>query len=86
MSAVFRQSSTNGDGDGENDRKEGFHSTKVLRGCPLACVYPMVVSIAHCESPLLARNAVSFSSARTKWAASRSFVFTEQLQHEWDRR
>jgi hypothetical protein len=21
-----------------------------------------------------------------KWAGSRSFVFTEQLQHEWDRR
>jgi len=21
-----------------------------------------------------------------KWAASRSFVFTEQLQHEWDGR
>ena len=21
-----------------------------------------------------------------KWVASRSFVFTEQLQHEWDRR
>jgi hypothetical protein len=30
MSAVFRQSSANGDGDGENDRKEGFHGTKVF--------------------------------------------------------
>ena len=26
------------------------------------------------------------TSARHKWAASRSFVFTEQLQNEWDRR
>jgi hypothetical protein len=30
MSAVFRQSSANGDGNGENDRKEGFHGTKVF--------------------------------------------------------
>ena len=52
MSAVFRQSSANGDGDGENDRKEGFHGTKVFRCCPLACVYPMVVAIARCESPI----------------------------------
>jgi hypothetical protein len=32
------------------------------------------------------RNAVGFSSACTRGPASRSFVFTEQLQHEWDRR
>jgi hypothetical protein len=30
MSAVFRHSSAHGDGDGENDRKEGFHGTKVF--------------------------------------------------------
>jgi len=30
MSAVFRQSSAYGDGEGENDRKEGFHGTKVF--------------------------------------------------------
>ena len=30
MSAVFRQSSANGEGDGENDRKEGLHGTKVF--------------------------------------------------------
>ena len=27
MSAVFRHSSANGEGDRENDRKEGFHRT-----------------------------------------------------------
>ena len=32
MSAVFRHSSANGERDGKNDRKEGFHGTKVLRG------------------------------------------------------
>ena len=30
MSAVFRHSSANGEGDGENDRKEGFHGTKAF--------------------------------------------------------
>ena len=30
LSVMFRQSSANGDGDGENDRKEGFHGTKVF--------------------------------------------------------
>jgi hypothetical protein len=29
-SAVFRHSSANGEGDGKNDRKEGFHGTKVF--------------------------------------------------------
>ena len=52
MSAVFRHSSANGEGDGENDRKEGFHGTIVLRGCPLACAYLMVVAITRCESPI----------------------------------
>jgi hypothetical protein len=28
MSALFRQSSANGEGKGEDDRKERFHSTK----------------------------------------------------------
>jgi hypothetical protein len=28
MSAMLRQSSANGDGNGENNRKEGFHGTK----------------------------------------------------------
>ena len=32
MSAVLRQSTASGDGDRENDRKESFHGTKVLRG------------------------------------------------------
>jgi hypothetical protein len=30
VSAVFRQSSANRDGDGENDRKEGFHGTRIF--------------------------------------------------------
>ncbi len=30
LSAMFRQSSASGDGDGENDRQEYFHSTKVF--------------------------------------------------------
>jgi hypothetical protein len=30
LSAMFRQSSASGDGDGENDRQECFHSTKVF--------------------------------------------------------
>ncbi len=30
MSAVSRPNGANGDGDGENDRKERFHSTKVF--------------------------------------------------------
>jgi len=36
MSAVSRLNSANGDGDGENDRKECFHGTKV--SLPLARV------------------------------------------------
>jgi hypothetical protein len=40
MSALFRHSSASREGERENDRKEDFHSTKVLRGCPLVCVYP----------------------------------------------
>jgi hypothetical protein len=30
LSALFRQSSASEDGDGENDRQECFHSTKVF--------------------------------------------------------
>jgi hypothetical protein len=30
MSAMFRQSSAQGEGDGENDRKERFHGNKVF--------------------------------------------------------
>jgi hypothetical protein len=30
MAAVFRHSRANREGDGENDRKEGFHGTKVF--------------------------------------------------------
>jgi hypothetical protein len=30
LSAMFRQSSASGEGDGENDRQECFHSTKVF--------------------------------------------------------
>jgi len=59
VSAMFRHSSANGDGDGENDRKEDFHGTEVLRGCPLACVYSMVVPIARCESPIRFRQTPS---------------------------
>jgi hypothetical protein len=47
MSAVFCHSSAKGKGDGENDRKEHFHSTKVIRCWPLACVYPMVVAFTQ---------------------------------------
>jgi hypothetical protein len=36
LSAVFRPNSANGDGDGENDRKQCFHGTKV--SLPLARV------------------------------------------------
>jgi hypothetical protein len=52
LSVMFRQSSANGDGEREHDRKEGFHGTTVLRCCPLACVYAMVVGLRG-ESPLL---------------------------------
>jgi hypothetical protein len=30
VSAMFRQSSASGEGDGENDRQERFHGTKVF--------------------------------------------------------
>jgi hypothetical protein len=30
VAVVFRLNSVNGDGDGENDRKERFHGTKVF--------------------------------------------------------
>jgi hypothetical protein len=30
VSAVSRPNSADGDGDGENDRKEGFHGTKIF--------------------------------------------------------
>jgi hypothetical protein len=35
MSALFRQSSANGEGKGEDDRQERFHSTKysILTAC-----------------------------------------------------
>jgi len=61
MSAVFRQSSANGDGDGENDRKEGFHGTKVFVAARSRAFTPVVVRIATSSS----RKAVNNSSART---------------------
>ena len=64
MSAMFRQSRANGDGEGENDRKERFHSTK----------YSLVtarVRLPCCRRDCAAdrrfklNNAVDFLSART---------------------
>jgi hypothetical protein len=42
-SAVFRQSSANGEGDGENDRKEGFHGTKVIVAARSRGFTPMIL-------------------------------------------
>ncbi len=42
-----------------------------------------IYSRGHISAPV--EEAVSSSSARTRRYA-RSFVFTEQLQHEWNRR
>jgi hypothetical protein len=46
MSALFRQSSASGDGDGENDRQECFHGTKVFVADRSRALPPMVVAIA----------------------------------------
>jgi hypothetical protein len=61
VSAVFRLNGANRDGDGENDRKERFHGTKVFVAARSRAFNPVVVRTATSGS----RNAVSFSSART---------------------
>jgi hypothetical protein len=73
MSALFRQSSANGEGKGEDDRKERFHSTKYS-------ILTARVRLPHGRREVTARtadssspNALNFSSARTikRWPSPR---------------
>src|SRR5882724_2756531 len=59
LSAMFRQSSASGDGDGENDRQECFHSTKVFVADRSRALIRLVVAIAGRTADSGSTNAIS---------------------------
>jgi hypothetical protein len=73
VSALFRQSSANGDGDGENDRKERFHGNKyslLPARVRLSDWSSRLLLLAVGRRPTCGNSSVTFPTRRAAWIAA----------------